>query len=227
MEYSYAASSHVASAVNFCFCCNFVCPSDSNLLVVKNNRIEVYSLTTEGLNLMVGTSLYGRITSISPLRLINSLKDSLFVLTERKHFCVLDFDFEKNCIVTRAKGSVKDRVGKDIDNGHKSFVDPDAKLIGMLLYEGLLKVLPIENGGLKEAFNLRIEELRHIDIKFLYGYSSPTFCLLYEDNKACRHLNTYVVDMKERELLEGPWIRSNVEYGRQIASSQLQNVDTV
>jgi DNA damage-binding protein 1 len=218
MEYSYAVSSHSASAVNFCIGCNFICPEENNLIVVKNNRIEIYTWTEEGLNLTVETSLYGRVTSISAFRFINSFKDSLFVLTERKNFCVLEFDFEKREIISRAKGTVKDRVGKDIENGHKCFIDPGAKLIGMLLYEGLLKVLPIENTGLKEAFNLRIEELRHIDVKFLYGCSAPTFCLLYEDNKACRHLNTYVVDIKERELLEGPWIRSNVEYGRHTLS---------
>lgn len=214
MDYTYAACSHPASAVNFSLSCNFISAAAHDLVIVKNNHIEVYSVTEEGLNMKIDTALYGRITAISPFRFHNSHTDVLFILTESKNFCVLEYDAEVQQIVSRAKGNVKDRVGKDIDNGPIGMIDPDGKLIAMLLYEGLLKVVPIENTGLKEAFNLRIEELRHVDIKFLHGYSSPTVCLLYEDNKACRHLNTYVVDIKERELVEGPWNRNNVEFGK-------------
>lgn len=78
-------------------------------------------------------------------------------------------------------------------------------------------MLPIEpNGGLKEAFNVRIEELRHIDFNFLYGYPRPTLCLLYEDNRGSRHLVTHSIDLRERELVEGPWTQTNVEFGARI-----------
>jgi DNA damage-binding protein 1 len=78
-------------------------------------------------------------------------------------------------------------------------------------------VLPIESsGGLKEAFNVRIEELRHIDFTFLHGYPRPTLCLLYEDPRGSRHIVTHSVDLRERELVEGPWIQTNVEFGARI-----------
>lgn len=69
---------------------------------------------------------------------------------------------------------------------------------------------------MKEAFNLRIEELRHIDFNFLYGYPRPTICLLYEDNRGSRHLVTHSIDLRERELVEGPWSQTNVEFGARL-----------
>ena len=214
MEHSYVATSHPGSAVNYTLSCSFMGDNENNLVLVKGNRFEVYTMDEDGLHLNIETALYGRITAVNSFRFQNASKDVLFILTERNSFCILEYDETSNSIVSRAKGNVKDRVSRDICNGQKGLIDPDAKMIGMFLYEGLLKVVPIENSGLKEAFNLSIEELRHIDVKFLHGFASPTFCLLYEDNKACRHLNTYVVDIKERVLREGPWNRSNVEYGQ-------------
>jgi DNA damage-binding protein 1 len=60
-------------------------------------------------------------------------------------------------------------------------VDPDCRLIGLHLYDGLFKVIPIDSKGqLKEAFNIRLEELQVLDIKFLYGCSKPTIAVLYQ-----------------------------------------------
>ena len=66
---------------------------------------------------------------------------------------------------------------------------------------------------MKEAFNVALNETRIIDIKFLYGCPKPTICLLYQDNRNVRHVKTWVVDTKEKELTPGPWSQSNVEFG--------------
>ena len=43
-------------------------------------------------------------------------------------------------LVTRANGDIKDNVGRPVDNGQIGVVDPDTRLIGLHLYDGLLKV---------------------------------------------------------------------------------------
>lgn len=65
------------------------------------------------------------------------------------------------------------------------------------------QIVPIEQSGPKEAFNLSLEESRAIDIKFLYGCSKPTLCVLYEDNRRARHIKTLAVDIREKELVQG------------------------
>eukprot|EP00882_Tetradesmus_deserticola_P013712 GHRQ01014562.1.p4 GENE.GHRQ01014562.1~~GHRQ01014562.1.p4 ORF type:complete len:128 (+),score=43.53 GHRQ01014562.1:874-1257(+) len=80
-----------------------------------------------------------------------------------------------------------------------------------------------------ETFNLRLEELAVIDIAFLAAGSrsssgagssaaaaaaaNPVLALLYEDNKHARHVKTYTLNLKTRELEDGPWSQANVDAG--------------
>lgn len=91
-------------------------------------------------------------------------------------------------------------------------VDPDARVIGMLLYEGTLKVVPIERGTLREAYNVRLAELDIVDLCWLYDCPRPTLCVLHKDNRNARHVKTYVLDPQERALLPGPWGQQYVEH---------------
>lgn len=54
-------------------------------------------------------------------------------------------------------------------------------MIGLRLYDGLFKVIPLdrENRELK-AFNIRLEELQVIDVQFLYACPAPTVCFIYQ-----------------------------------------------
>ena len=40
--------------------------------------------------------------------------------------------------------------------------------------------------------------------------------MLYEDSRTNRHVKTYVIDMREKELAPGPWPQSNVESGARL-----------
>lgn len=55
-----------------------------------------------------------------------------------------------------------------------------------------------------------MEELHVHDIQFLHGYANPTLALVYQDAQA-RHVNTYEISMRDKELLKGPWQQNNVE----------------
>jgi hypothetical protein len=63
-------------------------------------------------------------------------------------------------ILFRANGDVYDRIGRPSDTGHIGIVDPETRLIGLHMYDGLFKVIPIdEKGQLHDAFNIRMEEI--------------------------------------------------------------------
>jgi DNA damage-binding protein 1 len=63
---------------------------------------------------------------------------------------------------------------------------------------------------MREAFNVRIEELKPIDVAFLDGFDRPTLCLLHEHNKN-RYVVTYHVDSRAKALTTGPWKQALVE----------------
>eukprot|EP00798_Chlamydomonas_sp_ICE-L_P003904 gene3904-13974_t len=86
---------------------------------------------------------------------------------------------------------------------------------GMVLGLAQLQVIPIEDGTsqLHEAFNIRLEELTVVDMKFLEGCAKPTVAVLYEDPKHARHIKTYEISMFEKEFVDGPWSQQNLDPG--------------
>ncbi|KAF2317850.1 hypothetical protein GH714_041167 [Hevea brasiliensis] len=157
-------------------------------------------------------SCVGNFTSPQELNLIIAVKHRIFYLLLQKDIsCVLQWDAEASELITRAMGDVSDRIGRPTDNGQIGIIDPDCRLIGLHLYDGLFKVIPFDNKGqLKEAFNIRLEELQVLDIKFLYGCSKPTIVVLYQDNKDARHVKTYEVALKDKDLLRVRGLRTTL-----------------
>ena len=93
-------------------------------------------------------------------------------------------------------------------------IDLDCRLIALHLYVAALNVMPMNNKGeIEESFNIRLEELQVSDIKFLYGYPDPAIAVLFQDNIGRRYLKVYVVDLGNKELKLGPWLKVILDTG--------------
>ncbi|ESQ55276.1 hypothetical protein EUTSA_v10024273mg [Eutrema salsugineum] len=214
--WNYVVTAHKPTCVSHSCVGNFTSPQELNLIVAKCTRIEIHLLTPQGLQTMLDVPLYGRISTLDLFRPHGETQDFLFIATERHKFCVLQWDSESSELITRAMEDVSDRIGRPTDNGQIGIIDPDCRLIGLHLYDGLFKVIPFDNKGqLKEAFNIRLEELQVLDIKFLYGCAKPTIAVLYQDNKDARHVKTYEIATKDKDkvFVEGPWSQNNLDNG--------------
>ncbi len=187
--YNYVVTAHKPTNVTHSCVGNFTGVDDINLVVVKCTRIEIYLLTADGLQPVADVPIYGRIATLELYRPPGEKQDLIFLSTERYHFCVLAYDSATGELVTRAGGDIQDRIGRPTDSGQVGIIDPDNRMIGLHLYDGLFKIIPIDAGGkLSDAFNVRLEELNVITIKFLYGCDKPTIAILYQDTKV-RHLS--------------------------------------
>lgn len=148
MEFSYAVSTFEATAVSLSIVChlgaavtsNGLSNQHTNLVLAKGNHLEIYSFTVHGLAKLLTAPVFGRITALDKYQPGDQEYDVLFILTERKHFCILSYDGMNNTLITRAKGNLKDQVGRSLEQGQRGILDPDGRMIGMMLYEGLLKV---------------------------------------------------------------------------------------
>lgn len=140
MSYLYAVTSQRPTATNFSIVCNFTSPTDRNLVLARGNYLEIHVLREHGLSPVLDVPMFGRIKALDFYRPVNGTQDLLFVLIERKKFCILAYDASKNELVTKSIGNVKDRIGRDIEMGQRAFLDPDSRMIGMMLYDGLIKV---------------------------------------------------------------------------------------
>uniref|UniRef100_A0AAY5KIY7 DNA damage-binding protein 1 n=1 Tax=Esox lucius TaxID=8010 RepID=A0AAY5KIY7_ESOLU len=192
---------------------HFTSAEDLNLLIAKNTRLEIYVVTAEGLRPVKEVGMYGKISVMELFRPKGESKDLLFILTAKYNACILEYkqNGESIDIITRAHGNVQDRIGRPSETGIIGIVDPECRMIGLRLYDGLFKVIPLDRDNRElKAFNIRLEELQVIDVQFLYGCQAPTVCFIYQDPQG-RHVKTYEVSLREKEFNKGPWKQENVE----------------
>ena len=147
--------------------------------------------------------------------------DLLFLATERHTFCLLAYDPASGELVTRANGDIADRVGRPADTGTLGGVDPACRAVGLHLYDGLFKVIPVDprSGSLSEAFNVRVEELGIVGVAFLEGGARPTVAFLHDapggggGGGGGRAVVTYEIALKDKDFLAGPWSLPAVDPG--------------
>ncbi|XP_048584985.1 DNA damage-binding protein 1 [Nematostella vectensis] len=212
MTHNYVVTAQKPTAVNAAVVGNFTGPDDLNLVIAKNTRLEIHLVTPEGLRPMLDVGLYGSVGVMELFRPPNEPQDLLFILTAKYRVCILGYRKETGDIVTRACGDVQDRIGRPSDTGQIGIIDPSCRVIGLRLYDGLFKVIPLELDSDKElkAFNIRLEELHVVDIQFLYGCANPTIVFIYQDPHG-RHVKTYEINLRDHEFAKGPWKQDNVE----------------
>ena len=83
----------------------------------------------------------------------------------------------------------------------------------MILYDGHFKLLPMNTtGGFQPAFDERILSItRVIDLVFLHGHSKPTLCILHESDDRTKKIETFVIEVRDKEIIAGPWKHTNID----------------
>ncbi|CAB3248588.1 unnamed protein product [Arctia plantaginis] len=214
MAYHYVVTAQKPTAVTSCITGNFTSPTDLNLLVAKVSRLEMYLVTPEGLRPMKEVGLYGRVAKMKLFRPPYEDKDLVFILTARYNAMILEWRSGANGeleVVTRAHGNVSDKIGKPSENGILAVIDPQARVIGLRLYDGLFKIIPLDKDSTElKAASLRLEELNVYDVEFLHGCSNPTIILIHQDLNG-RHIKTHEISLRDKEFMKIPWKQDNVE----------------
>ncbi|PFX32002.1 DNA damage-binding protein 1 [Stylophora pistillata] len=139
MAHNYVVTAHKPTAVNAAVVGNFTAPDDLNLIIAKNTRLEIHVVTPEGLRPHLDIGIYGRISVMELFRPVNEPQDLLFILTARYRVFILSYKSESGDVVTRACGDVQDRIGRPSDTGLIGIIDPQCRMIGLRLYDGLFK----------------------------------------------------------------------------------------
>ncbi|RKO94037.1 mono-functional DNA-alkylating methyl methanesulfonate N-term-domain-containing protein [Blyttiomyces helicus] len=188
---------------------NFTGPDDLNLIVAKGTHFEIHILVEDDgdsqytLRLMMDVPVYGRIASMILYRPPGRHTDLLFVSTERYKFFVLSFNPDTEKLVTQATGDLRDRTGRAAEIGQIAIPDPEARVIGMHMYQGLFKVI-----------SLRKPELSVIAMCFLHVSNKsnhPVLAVLHQDSKEARHLKTYIIDEHKKEFIDHDLAVTDVE----------------
>jgi DNA damage-binding protein 1 len=142
------------------------------------------------------------------LRPANSPTDHLFITTDNHDYFTVSWDPERDTIRNEVSAQdVADRFLRDALGGPKYLADPDGRMLGMNVYEGLFLAIPLLQaerkgrkksgknlGALEEHCPIRMKELKVVDMAFLYGTDVPVLAVLHTDGKPdTAQLATYQV----------------------------------
>lgn len=162
----------------------------------KAKRLEIYTLTPDGLILAYVRAVYGTITMLQKLRPSLSSTDHLFVGTDRHIYFTVSWNPVKKQLDTeKSYVDQSDKSGRDSQARDSCLIDPSRRYLTLSLFEGILTVIPIvqttkrkgdpEVGTLGEPVPARIAELFIRSSAYLYPRSSssnekPKLVLLYD-----------------------------------------------
>ena len=173
--YNYVSTIRKSSSINNCARCFFTKEDIPNLLITKNNTLEIYDLTKEGLNHYKSINIYGNIIILLNFPVYNEEidghKDNIFILTELLDYCVLSFDKTSNEILTLFSDTIKIDIGTRQSNILYS-LDIDKNFLLISAYKNIFKLICLNTQKrLNENYNDFIIKYPYEDILFLSNFT--------------------------------------------------------
>ena len=175
----------------------------------KANRLEIYTRAPDGLVLSHTRRLYGKVSMLERLRPINSLKDHLFVGTDRYMYFTVSWDSAARQLRTeKTYQDQSDKTSRDSQTEDRCLIDPSHRFLSLLLYDGIVTFIPVARKGkrkgggeittLGDPVSARISDLFIRSAAFLYPKprdgDAIQLAFLYEDTHQRVCLSTRKLD---------------------------------
>ena len=190
--YNYLGVIRKSTSVDHCVTCRFFDSKTQNLILSKNNRIEIYSLSQEGMSSNKFINIYGKIKILLtiPNRSNNNNKnannnntDNLFVLSNDLNFCLFSYNKSNKIIDALIMGSIKEDLGKIQDNILYS-LDSHKNYILICAYKNIFKLICVNNNmKLSDKYNNYTIRFQYEKILFLAPFYNDKSINLNKKNK--------------------------------------------
>ncbi|KAL9089731.1 MAG: hypothetical protein Q9159_002378 [Coniocarpon cinnabarinum] len=224
---AYLAPIHYATSIRHALKINFLSSEEESLIAAKNNRLEIYSQTQNGLVSQYTRAMYGKITMLSKLRPASSSADHLFVGIDRSMYFTLSWDAATKQLRTeKTYVDQADKSARDSQTGDRVHIDPTGSFMTLEIYEGIITIVPIigpstlpkrsasnqatpEHGTLGEPIPIRIPEMfvrssTFFTTRLRAPKEKPKIALLYEDNYKRVKLRIREIDFSPGLSGDGP-----------------------
>nr|XP_029150843.1 DNA damage-binding protein 1 [Arachis hypogaea] len=195
--WNYVVTAQKPSCVTHASVGKFTDPQACNLILGKGTHIEIYSFTSERLQLIVDVPVHGRISALQLFQPSDGKGDSLFVLISRCQAYVFQWNpkiswptirWVEDCL------RVWSPPARARNNGQIGIIDPACRLVALSLYENVLQVIPLTKGRKRKSHFIRLDE-DILDMKFLYN-SKTTLVLLQDLGNFCIRMVEINMEMK-------------------------------
>ncbi|KAM7198422.1 DNA damage-binding protein 1 [Naviculisporaceae sp. PSN 640] len=193
---AYIAPIHRPSSVRHALRANLTADEES-LVLAKANRLEIWGVGGDTLNLEYSTAINGTITILQKLRPKDYATDILFVGTERFEYFTLAWNPETRQLDDIIGETIKDPGElhmRNADSQERCIVDPTGRYLAMHVWEGVLTILRLGNRKntilkLDWMAQVRLSELFITSSTFLYTENSyPKIAILYKTRSDAQDL---------------------------------------
>jgi DNA damage-binding protein 1 len=158
----------------------------------KANRVEIWTLSLEGLEMVYSQAIFGRVSMLEKVRPPGAKADHLFIGTLRSQYFTVAWNAETRSLDTvQSFADVTDKHLRDSQSRDRCLIDPTGQHMVMELFEGILNLVkvvkPRKPSGdyLDRPEQVRITELQVRATRFLYSDTKqPKLAILYNDGKA-------------------------------------------
>eukprot|EP01029_Cantina_marsupialis_P011842 TRINITY_DN2634_c0_g1_i1.p1 TRINITY_DN2634_c0_g1~~TRINITY_DN2634_c0_g1_i1.p1 ORF type:complete len:767 (-),score=155.75 TRINITY_DN2634_c0_g1_i1:1286-3586(-) len=211
---SYVATAAKSTAVNHAISGTFTRACDRDLVLAKNNRLEIHTVHDDGLKLVLDAEIYGSIAALNFMTLPEYTRSHLVAVTAKNDFFVMSYDAEAGELVTHSHGKVDDKIGRPAECGVMVTVDPFSRCIVMHIVDGMVKVIPTNSdGSMSDAFNVKVDELNILDMSLMMHSECPLLGVLYADSSDNKHFRSYEINIPGRTIQDGPLAVQNLDHG--------------
>ncbi|KAI9484077.1 MAG: mono-functional DNA-alkylating methyl methanesulfonate N-term-domain-containing protein [Benjaminiella poitrasii] len=141
-HYKYVVTAQKPTAVQFAVKGSFTSPYETNLILGKGSRIEVYAITPNGLKSTIDFSIHGTIIALRLYIPQGRNKASLFLITSRYKHCVLSYDSVQQQIITESNGEIgyPGQPRREALNTNLT-IDPSCRYFATTLYDSTVTII--------------------------------------------------------------------------------------
>ena len=144
--------------VDFSLSCNFTSSQYQNLIIVRNNTLEVYKILKEKkklIRLMQSYKLYGKVYDIKCLKLGNNELDTLAVALDQAKLSLLEYSAKADKIITSSYHYYEDlkellAYNMFLPSDIILRIDPLNRCIVMYCFNSIVLVFPIRTTPLRK-----------------------------------------------------------------------------
>ncbi|KRZ02533.1 DNA damage-binding protein 1 [Trichinella zimbabwensis] len=216
---NYIVTAKAATAVTNSLHGSFTAPGSSDLIVFKNSRFEVHSLSPDGLQYVTEGKMFGRIGAAKLFTPKGENKALMVIVTLKQDVAIVEYDNGR--IKTLASRNISENFGRPASNGILLSVHPDGEIIGLRIMSSTFKCITWNRATSKLSTYSLNYSLTHLsDFVFLHGFATPVIALIYGDLVG-RHVITCRISLDEQEFeteqrlikfVVGPWSRGHIEW---------------
>ncbi len=169
--FNYIGILHRSTSISHSLSCKFLSNNILNLIIAKNNIIEIYNLKSNGLETTPYLNIFGNIIILENIPSNKSQCDNLFVLTEDLDYAIISSNEGK--IENLVKGTIKEDIGKKQDKILYS-LNNDKNYIVISAYKNILNVICLDIQK-REKFKDFLLRYDYEDILFMQPFNLNHF----------------------------------------------------